>query len=87
VPVVVPDADSRWRCGHCGNLTRFDVVRTSRVREFWHLGLDGSPAVEETLTESESLESVTCRWCGAGDRIEIVPRPESDGPLEDSISP
>ena len=43
--VVLPDADTRWRCGRCGNLTRFDVVRTSRVREFWHLELAGDATV------------------------------------------
>ena len=26
--VALPDADTRWRCSRCGNLTRFDVVRS-----------------------------------------------------------
>jgi hypothetical protein len=70
-----PDADHRWRCGACGNLTRFDVVRSARTREFWHLDLGGTPsvAVEETL--SCDLLSVTCRWCGRGDEITVVTRP------------
>jgi len=81
--VVLPDSGSRWRCGRCGNLTRFDVVRSSRVREFWHLELGGDPQVEETETLSAVIESVACRWCGADDAVEIVPRPEAGGPSDD----
>jgi len=76
VTVGLPDSGSRWRCAQCGNLTRFDVVRTSRQREFWHLDLAGSPSVEQTETLSETLDSVTCRWCGAGAVVEIVARPD-----------
>ena len=43
----IPDDRSRWRCAHCGNLTRFDVTRTTRVREFWHLSMSGAPEVDE----------------------------------------
>ena len=77
------DETTRWRCARCGNLTRFDVVRTSRVREFWHLDLSGRPVVEETETVSEVVESVSCRWCGDGSVVELVPRPE-DGPEDPS---
>jgi hypothetical protein len=71
-----PGTGSRWRCAQCGNLTRFDVVRTSRVREFWHLDLAGEPTVEQAETLSETLESVACRWCGQSAVVEIVPRPD-----------
>lgn len=84
----MPDPLSRWRCGRCGNLTRFDVVRSSRVREFWHLDLGGEAVVEETEVVTESVESVSCRWCGAdGDAIETVPRPEAGGPTDDPTDP
>lgn len=83
--VTLPDEQSRFRCAHCGNLTRFDVVRTSRVREFWHLTMAGGPSVEETEVLAEAVESVTCRWCGAGDRIEIVLRPEFGGPADEAV--
>ncbi|HET7902571.1 MAG TPA: hypothetical protein VFL59_15420 [Candidatus Nanopelagicales bacterium] len=79
----MPDESTRWRCGRCGNLTRFDVVRTSRVREFWHLDLAGAPLVEETETMSETVESVACRWCGDGSVVELVPRPEADDARQD----
>ena len=74
----LPDANTRWRCGGCGNLTRFDVTRTRRTTEFWHFDLAGDYEVEETTTQSEEVESVTCRWCGRSDAIELVDRTEAD---------
>ncbi len=70
----LPDAHTRWRCGGCGNLTRFDVVRSSRSREFWHVDLAGEARVEESVTDRESVESVTCRWCGRADAVILVDR-------------
>lgn len=66
--------DVRYRCGACGNLTRFDVVRRARTREFWHFSLGGDATVEETETLDEAVERVECRWCGSADQIEEVPR-------------
>lgn len=80
----LPDARSRFRCGHCGNLTRFDVTRTATSTEFWHANMSGDVVVEETTVHSEEVSGVTCRWCGAGDRIEIVLRPEFGGPAQES---
>ncbi|CAA9330718.1 MAG: hypothetical protein AVDCRST_MAG72-308 [uncultured Nocardioidaceae bacterium] len=74
----LPDDVSRWRCGACGNLTRFDVARTRRTTEFWHFDLAGSHRVEESETRDEQIESVTCRWCGRSDAIEVVARTGSD---------
>ena len=68
----IPDDGQRWRCSGCGNLTRFDVTRTRRTTEFWHFDLAGEHRVEETEVRGESLESVTCRWCGRSDAIEVV---------------
>jgi hypothetical protein len=76
----VPTATTRWRCGRCGNLTRFDVVRTSRVREFVHLDLAGEPAVEEREVLADSVETVRCRWCDADGTVELVERPASLDP-------
>ena len=73
-----PTADTRWRCSQCGNLTRFDVVRSSRVKEYVHLDLAGEPEVEETEVLSETLEEVRCRWCGATGTVELVPRPTAE---------
>ncbi len=71
----VPDATTRWRCAQCGNLTRFDVVRQSRTREYWHLDLAGEPTVESVEVLNDAVDSVTCRWCGSRDAIEVVARP------------
>jgi len=85
VPVPVPTADTRWRCSSCGNLTRFDVTRTSRVREFLHLDLAGEATVDETEVLAEELQEVRCRWCSAVDSVELVPRPAAGGPTADPV--
>lgn len=82
-PLAAAVGSSRWRCTLCGNLTRFDVVRSSRVREFVHLDLAGEPHVEETEVLRETIEQIRCRWCNAVDSVELVPRapvPGSDAP-------
>lgn len=73
-PVALPDAATRWRCGGCGNLTRFDVTKTSTTTEFWHFDLAGQHEVEQSTTDRELVESVTCRWCGRADAVELVAR-------------
>lgn len=73
----LPDEDHRWRCGGCGNLTRFDVIRTRRTDEFWHLDLPGEPHVESVEVLAETVESVRCRWCGRDDAIELVVRTDA----------
>jgi len=32
---------------------------------------------------AETIEAVTCRWCGAADSIEIVSRPQFGGPADE----
>ncbi len=76
--VALPEPHQRWRCGGCGNLTRFDVARTRRTTEFWHFDLAGEVRVEQTDLREEVLESVTCRWCGRADAIELVDRNDAD---------
>ena len=72
--ISAPDASTRWRCSRCGNLTRFDVVRATRSQQFWHFDLGGTPVVEQTDPLHDEIESVTCRWCGAADCVELVER-------------
>ena len=76
--VPLPTATTRWRCTLCGNLTRFDVTRSSKVVEYVHLDLAGEPKVEEREVVSETIESVRCRWCNAVDQVELVDRPGAD---------
>ncbi|MDG9700874.1 hypothetical protein [Streptomyces sp. DH37] len=77
MPVPRPNEGTRWRCAMCGNLTRFDVTRSSKVVEYVHLDLAGKPEVEEREVLSETIESVRCRWCNAVDQVELVDRPGS----------
>jgi hypothetical protein len=60
-------------------LTRFDVTRSTRAREYVHLDLAGEPVVEETEVLADTVESVRCRWCDAVDSVELVARPEVEG--------
>lgn len=76
--VPTPGETSRWRCGACGNLTRFDVVRTARVTEYWHFDLAGEFRVEDSETDRSEVQSVTCRWCGRSDLIEVVARVDTE---------
>lgn len=72
-----PAADTRWRCSQCGNLTRFDVVRSSRVRDFVHVSMAGEQSVDSTEVLDEEIESIRCRWCGS-DAVDEVPRPTAE---------
>ena len=85
--VPLPTQDSRWRCAGCGNLTRFDVVRSRRTAEFWHLDLAGEVSVDQTEVLAEHVDQVRCRWCDAVDSVELVPRPAAGGPVDDPTGP
>ncbi|HSI92852.1 MAG TPA: hypothetical protein VK925_05095 [Jiangellaceae bacterium] len=76
--ISMPTATTRWRCAQCGNLTRFDVVRSVRVREYVHFTLAGEPRVEESETLGEVVEQVRCRWCGSERDVEVVRRVDAD---------
>jgi transposase len=65
----------RFRCAGCGNVTRFDVVAVTRTRRFHHFDLGGTAAVEEEDVLDQRVESVTCRWCGRSDAIDVEPAP------------
>jgi hypothetical protein len=45
--------------------------------------MGGEYAIEEREILTETIESVACRWCGHGDRVEIVARPEFGGPASE----
>ena len=67
----------RYRCLDCGNVTRFDVVATARTRRFHHFDLGGVGDVEEEEILSQVIESVTCRWCGREDAVEVEAAPSA----------
>jgi hypothetical protein len=62
----------RYRCGTCGNLTRFDVTTRRRTQAFHHYTVGGELAVEEEVVLDEAVESVTCRWCGPSGSVEVL---------------
>jgi hypothetical protein len=78
VAIPAPTGDTRWRCAQCGNLTRFDVIRVSRTREFWHQELSGAAVVEDAQVLDGEIESVSCRWCAGGGTVELVDRPGAE---------
>jgi DNA-directed RNA polymerase subunit M/transcription elongation factor TFIIS len=65
---------SRYRCSACGNLTRFDVVTSRRTKAFHHYSVGGELTIEEVDVLQESVEEVSCRWCGNGKAIEVLER-------------
>ena len=68
----------RFRCAACGNLTRFDVTRSSRTKAFFHYTLGGELSVEDEQVISEEIEEVSCRWCGNGGAVERLEPQESE---------
>ena len=66
-------AAPRYRCTTCGNLTRFDVTTTRRVRAFHHYTVGGDLTVEDPEVLEERVESVECRWCGPSGRVAEEP--------------
>ncbi len=71
-PALGGSPPTRYRCAACGNLTRFDVVVNRRTRSFHHYSLAGELSVESVDVLEESVEEVSCRWCGHGKDIEIT---------------
>jgi hypothetical protein len=70
----VTDPHLRYRCSSCGNLTRFDVTTSKRVRAFHHYTVGGELTIEDPEVLDERVEVVVCRWCGpAGTVVEVAP--------------
>jgi hypothetical protein len=63
---------TRYRCSACGNQTRFDVVMSRRTRAFHHFTVAGELQVEDEVVLQESVDDVTCRWCGTGASISVI---------------
>ena len=83
----LPGEGERWRCGGCGNLTRFDVTRSRRTTEYWHFDLAGDHRIEDETVRAESVESISCRWCGRADAIELVDRASADTTSDPAADP
>lgn len=68
----------RYRCGACGNLTRFEVTSSRRTRAFHHFTVGGALTIEDTEVLDETIESVICRWCESGDAVVEIDVAEFD---------
>jgi hypothetical protein len=71
-PSASPAPTIRYRCAACGNLTRFSVVTNRRTRAFHHFSVGGELSLEDVEVLDETVEEVSCRWCGNGNAIETV---------------
>ncbi len=80
-------APVRYRCAACGNLTRFDVVITRRTRAFHHFSLGGELTIEEEDVLAESVDDVSCRWCGSGGAVEVLPPVDAASSAEGAPQP
>lgn len=67
---------TRYRCCACGNLTRFDVTSTRTTRAFHHYTVGGELAVESEDVLAESVDEVSCRWCGSARAVEALKEAE-----------
>jgi hypothetical protein len=76
----LPAVTTRYRCSACGNLTRFDVVTSRRTQAFHHYTVGGELRVEDEVVLAESVDEVTCRWCGTGAAVEPIVEAVGDGP-------
>lgn len=74
-PAVPP---RRYRCTACGNLTRFTVTTTRRTRSFHHFTVGGDLTVEDEEVLDETVENVTCRWCGTGSAVVTITASPAD---------
>jgi predicted nucleic acid-binding Zn ribbon protein len=63
---------TRYRCTACGNLTRFDVTTTTTERAFHHYTIGGDLEVTEREVLHQTVDAVSCRWCGHGAAIEVL---------------
>lgn len=74
---------TRYRCKACGNLTRFDVTTTRKTRAFHHYTVGGELVVDEEEVREESVDEVSCRWCGHGHDVEVLTG-DDVGPADDA---
>ena len=69
---TAPEGAVRYRCAACGNLTRFDVTTTRTTRAFHHYSVGGELELEDVEVLAETVEEVSCRWCGHGNAVEAI---------------
>ena len=73
---IVAGVTTRYRCTACGNLTRFDITTSRRTRAFHHYTVGGELSIEDVEVLAETIEDVTCRWCGTGTAVAEISEDE-----------
>ena len=63
---------TRYRCGGCGNLTRFTVIATTRTSSYHHFTLGGELGIEDVEVLAKKIDSVVCRICGQDKNIQVI---------------
>lgn len=71
----------RYRCKNCGNLTRFDVTVTRRTKSSHDYTEGGELTVVEEVLE-ETIEEVSCRWCGSTSGVIEITSDPGHTPVE-----
>lgn len=80
-------SSSRYRCTACGNLTRFDVTSTRTTRAYHHYSVGGELRVEHSDVLAETIEDVSCRWCGTSASVVEVGAGEGESPSAEGGEP
>lgn len=60
---------SRYKCSNCGNVTRFDVLRTVKTRSFYHYSIGGELNIDSEEVLEDVVHEVTCRWCNSAKTV------------------
>lgn len=79
---TMPAVNTRYRCTACGNLTRFDVTISRRTKAFHHYTVGGDLEIEDVQVLAESVDEVSCRWCGSPSAVVEVHDDDVDAPTE-----
>lgn len=72
--IYVPFADlsiRRYRCGKCGNQTRFDVSIDVKIRYYHHQGVGVGLTFEEVSAAPTGDVHISCRGCDNTD-LEVL---------------
>jgi len=87
VGAIVTAVTTRYRCTACGNLTRFDVTSSRRTRAFHHFTVGGVLSIEDVEVLAESIDEVTCRWCGTGANVTEISEAEAEAGATEGAEP
>jgi len=51
------------------------VVASRKTRAFHHYSVGGALAIEDVEILEDSVDEVSCRWCGHGNAVEVFEDP------------